>query len=355
MSVLYPVILAGGSGTRFWPLSRSALPKQFLPLASDRPLIVETFQRIRTLARPKQILVVCGKTHAPIVRRVLKQLPPGNILIEPIARNTAAAIGLAAVRIFKEDPGGILAVLPSDHHVAEPEQFRDCIRQAAALADEGYLVTLGIQPSRPETGFGYIRIGDPLPRHGRKVLAFVEKPTLERARIYAESGEYLWNSGIFLFRASAILQAFHQHLPELSKGFDALRRTKTKPAYDAQVRRIFRSAPAVSIDYGVMEKADNLAVVPGSFGWSDVGSFGALGEVKTADADGNIVVGNRAVLVDCHNCVVISGPRLLTLAAISDCVVVDSKDALMIVAKDKVQDVRRIVEAVRGHGLKNYL
>ncbi len=322
MSVLYPVILAGGSGTRFWPLSRSALPKQFLPLASDRPLIVETFQRIRTLARPKQILVVCGKTHAPIVRRVLKQLPPGNILIEPIARNTAAAIGLAAVRIFKEDPDGILAVLPSDHHVAEPEQFRDCIRQAAALADEGYLVTLGIQPRRPETGFGYIRIGDPLPRHGRKVLAFVEKPTLERARIYAESGEYLWN---------------------------------TKPAYDAQVRRIFRSAPAVSIDYGVMEKADNLAVVPGSFGWSDVGSFGALGEVKTADADGNIVVGNRAVLVDCHNCVVISGPRLLTLAAISDCVVVDSKDALMIVAKDKVQDVRRIVEAVRGHGLKNYL
>ncbi len=304
MSVLYPVILAGGSGTRFWPLSRSALPKQFLPLASDRPLIVETFQRIRTLARPKQILVVCGKTHAPIVRRVLKQLPPGNILIEPIARNTAAAIGLAAVRIFKEDPDGILAVLPSDHHVAEPEQFRDCIRQAAALADEGYLVTLGIQPSRPETGFGYIRIGDPLPRHGRKVLAFVEKPTLERARIYAESGEYL---------------------------------------------------SAVSIDYGVMEKADNLAVVPGSFGWSDVGSFGALGEVKTADADGNIVVGNRAVLVDCHNCVVISGPRLLTLAAISDCVVVDSKDALMIVAKDKVQDVRRIVEAVRGHGLKNYL
>ncbi len=303
MSVLYPVILAGGSGTRFWPLSRSALPKQFLPLASDRPLIVETFQRIRTLARPKQILVVCGKTHAPIVRRVLKQLPPGNILIEPIARNTAAAIGLAAVRIFKEDPDGILAVLPSDHHVAEPEQFRDCIRQAAALADEGYLVTLGIQP----------------------------------------------------IRASAILQAFHQHLPELSKGFDALRRTKTKPAYDAQVRRIFRSAPAVSIDYGVMEKADNLAVVPGSCGWSDVGSFGALGEVKTADAHGNIVVGNRAVLVDCHNCVVISGPRLLTLAAISDCVVVDSKDALMIVAKDKVQDVRRIVEAVRRHGLKNYL
>jgi len=355
MNRLYPVILAGGSGTRFWPLSREALPKQFLALISKQPLIVDTFRRLEKLAGARRILIVCGKTHAAKVRRLLKAVPSENVLIEPRARNTAPAIGLAAVRVLKDDPNGILAVMPSDHYVADPEAFRDCVRRAAALAEDGHLVTLGIRPTQPETGFGYIRLGESLPHGGHKVLAFVEKPTLERARSYFESGEYLWNGGIFLFKASAILEAFRQHLPQLAQGLDALMHAENERLSAKRVRKIFQSAPAVSIDYGVMEKAGNLAVVPGNFGWSDVGSFSALWEVKPRDSQGNAVVGGKVVLVDCRNCLVISGSRLVTLAAISDCVVVDSKDGLLVIAKDKSQDVRRVVESVRTRGWKNFL
>jgi len=355
MNRLYPVILAGGSGTRFWPLSREALPKQFLALVSKQPLLVDTFRRLQKLASARRILIVCGKTHAAKVRRLLKAVPVQNVLIEPRARDTAPAIGLAAVRVFKNDPNGILAVMPSDHYVADPEEFRDCVRRGAALAEDGYLVTLGIRPTQPETGFGYIRVGESLPQGGRKVLAFVEKPTLERARSYFDSGKYLWNGGIFLFKASAILEAFRQHLPQLARGLDALVHAENKRAYAKLVRHIFGEGPAISIDYGVMEKAPNLAVVPGNFGWSDVGSFSALWEVKPQDSQGNTVVGGKAVLVDCRNCLVISGTRLVTLAAMSDCVVVDSKDALLVIARDKSQDVRRLVESVRTHGWKNFL
>jgi len=355
MNRLYPVILAGGSGTRFWPLSRERLPKQFLALVSKQPLLVDTFRRLQKLATARRILIVCGKSHAAMVRRLLKSVPGDNVLIEPRARNTAPAIGLAAVRVFKSDPDGILAVMPSDHYVADPEEFRDCVRRGAALAEDGYLVTLGIQPTQPETGFGYIRFGESLPQGGRKVLAFVEKPTLERARSYFESGEYLWNGGIFLFKAIAILEAFRRHLPQLAQGLDALVHARSDRVYAKLVLKTFRDAPAVSIDYGVMEKASNLAVVPGNFGWSDVGSFSALWEVKPRDSQGNAVVGGRAVLVDCRNCLVISGSRLVALAEMSDCVVVDSKDALLVIAKDKSQEVRRVVESVRTRRWKNFL
>lgn len=355
MKSLYPVILAGGSGTRFWPLSREGQPKQFLALVSKQPLIVDTFRRLQKLASASRILVVCGKRHAPKVRRLLKQVPAKNVLVEPVARNTSPAIGLAAVEVFKRDADGVLAVMPSDHHVADPNGFHECIRRGAALAEVGYLVTLGIQPTHPETGFGYIRVGEPLPQGGRKVLAFVEKPTLERARGYFESGEFLWNGGIFLFKASVILEAFRRHLPQLARGLDALLRAENHRAYAKLVPKAFRDTPAVSIDYGVMEKADNLAVVPGNFGWSDVGSFSALWELKPRDSQGNAMVGGKAVLVDCRNCLVISGSRPVTLAAMSDCVVVDAKDVVLVIAKDKSQEVRGVVESVRTRGWKNFL
>src|SRR5512140_1067693 len=204
---LFPVIMAGGSGTRFWPLSRTSRPKQFLALASDRPLIADTFRRLRGLAAPRNTFVVCGKLHAPQVRKLLGALPARNVVVEPVARNTAPAIGLAALHVAARDPSGIVAVLPSDHHVGDVPRFQAALLDAAEIAARGHLVTLGIQPSRPETGYGYIKVGAPFEGKGRRVEAFVEKPDAEKARAYLEGGDYLWNGGIFVFRADAMLKA----------------------------------------------------------------------------------------------------------------------------------------------------
>ncbi|MCI0574105.1 MAG: mannose-1-phosphate guanylyltransferase [Myxococcaceae bacterium] len=353
---LYPVIMAGGSGTRFWPLSRKARPKQFLPLASNQPLIVDTVTRLKGLASPKDTLVVCGPLHAPSVRKLVKGLPKANLLVEPVARNTAPAIALAALHVARRDPAGILVVLPSDHHVADLPGFRATLERAAAVAAQGLLVTIGIQPSHPETGYGYIRLGEALPQAGaRKVAAFVEKPDAATARSYLASGEYLWNGGIFLFRADAILEAFRKHMPDLAKGLDKLAPKVGKRDEAATLERLFPKFPSTSIDYGVMEKADNIAVVPGDFGWSDVGSFGAIPEVRPADARGNVVSGKGAVVVDCDGCVVLADGRPLAVVGLKDVVVVDSGDAILVVPREKAQDVRKAVDALKERRLEKYL
>jgi mannose-1-phosphate guanylyltransferase len=345
---LHPVIMAGGSGTRFWPLSRKARPKQFLPLASKNPLITDTVARLKGLASVKDTLVVCGPVHAKQAARLVKGLPKANLLVEPVARNTAPAIALAALTVAARDPEGVLVVLPSDHHVADPKGFRQTLAEAARVAAQGHLVTLGITPSRPETGYGYIQLGEALPDGGRQVKAFREKPDAETARRYVESGEFLWNAGIFLFRADTILAAFAEHMPEMSKGLEALRESVGKRTHAAVLKRVFPKLPSVSIDYGVMEKAKNLAVLPGDFGWSDVGSFSAIPEVRPADAHGNVVSGPEAVLVDCQGCVVLADKRPLALVGLTDMVVVDSGDAVLVVPKDKSQDVRKVVEALKA-------
>lgn len=358
---LYPVVMAGGSGTRFWPLSRKARPKQFLPLASEAPLIVDTVDRLKGLSRPKQTLVVCGPVHAPSVKKLVKGLPRGNVVVEPVARNTAPAIALAALHVAKRDPEGILVVLPSDHHVADVPGFRRTLEQAAEVARQGLLVTIGIKPSRPETGYGYIRVGDPLPSEAsrqagaRKVSAFVEKPDLATAQGYLASGDYLWNAGIFLFRADAILDAFRRHMPELARGLEKIAARLGKRDEAAVLRKHFPKLPNVSIDYGVMEKADNIAVLPADFGWSDVGSFGAIPEVREADAQGNVVSGKGAVVVDCQDCVVLADGRPLAVVGLKDMVVVDSGDSVLVVPREKAQDVRKAVEVLKARKLEKYL
>lgn len=345
---LYPVIMAGGSGTRFWPLSRKARPKQFLPLTSNKPLIAETAARLTGLAKPKDVRVVCGKAHEKAVKQALK-LPPGNVVVEPVARNTAPAIALAAAHVAAKDPAGILAVLPSDHHVADVPGFKRVLAAAAAVAEGGHLVTIGIKPSRPETGYGYIRVGEPLTGEARKVQAFVEKPDLETAKRYVESGEYLWNGGIFLFRADAILAAFREHMPELWKGLEKIQAAVGKRTYAGVLAKVFPKLPSTSIDYGVMEKASNIAVVPGDFGWSDVGSFAALPEVRKADEKGNIVSGKGAVVVDCEGCVVLAtDDRPLAVVGMKDVVAVDAGDAVLVVPREKSQEVRKVVEALKA-------
>ncbi|WP_426744917.1 mannose-1-phosphate guanylyltransferase [Myxococcus faecalis] len=352
---LYPVIMAGGSGTRFWPLSRQARPKQFLPLASKLPLITDTAQRLKGLATVKNTFIVCGPLHAKAAAKLVKGLPKPNLLVEPVARNTAPAIALAAVQVAARDPKGVMVVLPSDHHVADVPGFKRVLEQAARIAEGGHIVTLGIQPNRPETGYGYIQVGDALEGGGRAVKAFKEKPDPQTAQAYVSSGEYLWNGGIFVFRADVILAAFEQHMPEMKKGLKALRDAAGKRTFGAVLKKVFPKLPSISIDYGVMEKASNIAVLPGDFGWSDVGSFAAIPEVRPADAHGNVISGDLAVVVDCKGCIVLADKRPLSVVGLTDVVVVDSGDAVLVVPREKSQDVRKVVEALKARKLQKYL
>lgn len=354
---IYPVIMAGGSGTRFWPLSRKDRPKQFLALAGDEPLLAATVSRLPPLARPRETFVVCGPAHAAAARKMLPKLPEQHFIIEPCARNTAPCVGLAALHVARKDPRGVIVMLPADHHIAKPAAFRDAIASAADLAERGSIATIGIKPSRPETGYGYLKIGPRLAAKGRKgkgaahkVERFVEKPDVVTAARYLADGGYLWNSGIFAFRADVILEEIRRAMPVLGEQLDAIDAALGKPAYKKTLQRVFPECPSISIDYGVMEKSTRIAVVPADFGWSDVGSFAALPDVKPTDQAGNVAEGD-AVLVDAHNAVVLAkGGRPVAVVGIDDVVVVDAGDAVLVCRRDRAQDVRQAVEALSRSG-----
>jgi mannose-1-phosphate guanylyltransferase len=345
---IFPVIMAGGSGTRFWPLSRVARPKQFLPLATKKPLIEETLARLLPLAPVARASVVCGQAHAGLVKKALPKLPAKNVLVEPSARNTAPAIALACVHVAKQNPAGILVVVPSDQHVADVKAFGAAVRAAVEVAKTGAIVTLGITPTRPETGYGYIKQGAPLSGGAYAVDAFVEKPNRETAQHYLDSENYLWNAGIFVFRADAMLEAFARLMPELSKAFVAIGRAVGTTQYAKVLAREWKKVPSTSIDYGVAEKATNIAVVPCDCGWSDVGSFNALPEVRPVDAHGNVVVGEGAIVLDTTGSVVLAQGRPLAVVGMRDVVVVDAGDAVLVLPKERSQDVRQVVEALKA-------
>ncbi len=351
---VFPVIMAGGSGTRFWPLSRASRPKQFLPLSTSRPLIVETLARLKGIAPPKRSFVVCGAVHAPLVRKTLLSLPKQNVLVEPQARNTAPAIALAAAHVARQNPLGIVVVIPSDQHVADVPAFQAALNDAISVAKEGHIVTLGIHPTRPETGYGYIQVGDALSGAAKQVKRFAEKPDRPTAEQYLVSGEYLWNAGLFVFRADVMLEAFARHMPELAKPLDAIRAVLGTKKEAAVVKREFPKMPATSIDYGVAEKASNMAVVPCRCGWSDVGSFNALPEVRPLDAAGNVSSGTT-FLIDSTGCVVMAKDKPIAVVGMTDVVVVDAGDAMLVLPKEKSQDVRKVVEALKAKKLVRYL
>jgi len=337
---LHAVILAGGSGTRFWPLSRAKKPKQFLSLVTDRTLIAETFVRVEPLCSAERTWVVCGKDHVAGVREALPGLDQKHLLVEPAARNTAPAIGLACVHALREDPDATLMILPSDHHIARPDEFRAALSAAAQASQNGDLLTLGIQPTRPETGYGYLRRGAEKGPGVFAVDAFVEKPDAATAQRYLQDPAYSWNAGIFVFRADAMLEALRRHLPKVHEGL-------TRGGD-------FAGLQSISIDYGVMEPESQttrrIALVPGDFGWSDVGSFAALPEVRAVDARGNAVSGD-AIAIDCEDCVVLSeGKRLVAVVGLRGLCVVDAGDALLVVPRDRAQDVRAVVDALKARG-----
>lgn len=351
MSQTFAVIMAGGSGTRFWPLSRSSRPKQFLALTGKNSMIAETMKRLSGLTTPARTSVVCGERHAALVKKALPKLPKQNVVVEPEARNTAPAIALACAHVAHADPEGTIVVLPSDQHVADPAAFLESVHEAIAIAQTGFIVTLGIAPTRPETGYGYIRVGEPMTGTAKKVGAFVEKPNVQTAQEYLSSGNYLWNAGIFVFRVDVMLAAFASLMPDLYAALAPIRAAWGTKKASAALKRYFKQMPATSIDYGVAEKAPNIAVVPSSCGWSDVGSFNAIPEVRATDSNGNVSEGN-ALVIDCTGSIVLAQDKPVAVVGMKDVVVVDAGDAILVLPKDKSQDVRKVVEALKAQKAK---
>jgi mannose-1-phosphate guanylyltransferase len=343
---LWAVVLAGGSGTRFWPLSREKRPKQMLALTGRRALVAETVERLSPLVAPDRVRISCGRPHLRALQRLLPELPAGAFIVEPAPRNTGPAAALAAAVLRREDPDATILLLPSDHHVAQPDAFRAALASAAELAARGHIATLGLRPTRPETGYGYIERGEPLDdaagRATYRAARFVEKPPYERAVEMVAQGSYLWNAGIFAFRADALLGEMERHFPDAARA--AARRVPG---------RAYAALQSISLDYAIAERSDKVAVVPAAFGWSDVGSFASLPEVRAGDVDGNVFEG-RALLLGSRDCVVLAGDRPVAVVGATGLVVVDAGDALLVVPRERAQDVRKVSQALREMGLKKY-
>lgn len=347
--MIVPVILSGGSGTRLWPLSRKYYPKQFIPLTGERTLFQYTLERLGELARQAPVLVVCNHEHRFMVAEQLRGSGQARILLEPVGRNTAPAVAAGALEALKEDEGAILLVLPADHVIQDQAAFLAAVAQGREAAESGGLVTFGIVPTRPETGYGYIRAAK-AEGVARPVERFVEKPDLETAREYVESGEYFWNSGMFMFRADRYLAELEEFEPAM---LAACRAACAGAGRDLDFIRLdakaFAASPSNSIDYAVMERTRSAVVVPLEAGWSDVGSWDALQELGPADERGNVAIGD--VLADgSTNCYLRAESRLLATVGLHDHVVVETPDAVLVADRSRVQDVKALVDRLRREG-----
>lgn len=356
--MIVPVILSGGAGTRLWPLSRELYPKQLLPLVGEQTMLQETVTRLRGLADLGAPLVVCNESHRFLVAEQLRAIgvKPSAIVLEPVGRNTAPAVAVAALLAGAAGDDPLLLVLPADHVIADSAALRAAVQAGAGLAEEGRLLTFGIVPDKPETGYGYIRAGaplgvrgpDPSPFTPSAVAEFVEKPDLATAQRYVASGDYFWNSGMFMFRASAFLAELERFAPEM---LAACRKAVAVSARDLDFTRLdveaFAACPGDSIDYAVMEKTAAAAVIPLDAGWSDVGSWSALWEVGEQDASGNVLSGD-VLLEEVSNSFIYAGSRLVAAVGIEDHVVVETADAVLVARKDKVQQVKAIVQQLNA-------
>jgi mannose-1-phosphate guanylyltransferase len=356
MEHTYAVVMAGGVGARFWPESRARTPKQLLDLTGEgRAMIAATVARLSPDIPPARVIVVTGEITAGECARALPGVPPANILAEPVGRNTAACIGWAAVHALRRDPDAVLAVVPSDHLVADEAAFRASLRTAVAAARSGALVTFGVRPDRPETGFGYIEAGDEASPGVRAAARFVEKPDLLTAERYLASGRFLWNSGMFFFGARRILDEIRASMPSLADGLDAIAEVAGTAQEAEVVSRLYPSLEATSIDYGVMEKARGILVVPVSFGWSDLGSWDAAYDRSRKDAAGNALPAD-AVAVGSQGCLARApAGKLVALVGVRDLIVVDTGDALLVCRREGSQDVKAVVDALKARGRKDLL
>jgi mannose-1-phosphate guanylyltransferase len=347
---LYALVLAGGSGTRLWPHSRSRKPKQFLALGNGGTMLQETVARSAELLAPEHVYVATNAGYVPLVAEQLPAVPPANILAEPAGRGTAPCIGLAALHLRRRDPDAVMVVLSADHAIAHPDRLNAALAAAAAIAQSGHLVTLGVLPTAPSTGYGYIQQGDAL-QHVKgqaayRVRSFAEKPDRARAEAYLAGGDYFWNAGIFIWRADRILQELAAHRPVLAHALSLIDQAIDTPAYDSVLASVWNEIENVAIDIAVMERTGYAAVIPVDLGWSDVGDWAALADTLPQDEAGNAVIGSH-IGVDTRNSLIFGNGRVVATIGVADLVIVDTHDALLICPRDRAQDVKTMVGWVR--------
>jgi len=342
--MVYAVIMSGGLGSRFWPKSRRSLPKQFLKTVGDKTMVECTVDRIKNIIPEDRINVVTNNSYVPIIQKLLN-IPDENIFMEPQNKETASCIGLAAVKLLKRDFDAVMVVLPSDHVIGGQESFESTLKSAIKLASEGdYLVTMGITPTRPESGYGYIEKGEEISSGIFKVKRFVEKPNADVARSFLEKGSYLWNSGMFVWRAERLLKEIKKYLPDLFKSLMRIYEYIGTPLEEQIINEEYMKIDGISIDFGVMQRTHRAAVIDTNFVWDDIGSFTAMERFMHPDESGNILVGAEHSLLDVRNTTILGDRRLIAAIGLEDMLIVDTEDVVLICPKSRCQDIKELVK-----------
>lgn len=345
---MYIVIMAGGGGTRLWPKSREKKPKQLYALINEKSLIKNTVHRLLPLTSWEKLFIVTNKLHAKEIKKDIPKISP-HLISEPAIRNTAPCISLSALFLRKKDKNAICAFLPSDHYIEKEKEFRRILKKAGEVAKKDYLVTIGIRPTDPETGLGYIKMGKPINNDTYEVERFVEKPNLKKAKEFLKSGQYLWNAGMFIGKADYLLSLFKKHLPKI---YQSLMKIEKNPKL---LKREYEKMENISMDYGIVEKTKKIAVLPAEIGWSDIGNWRTLLDILSKKLGENVVVGCKHIGVDTKGCLIHGTERLVATIGLKDIIVVDTPDVVFVCHKKDAQRVKEIIEKLKKGGGKEYL
>lgn len=353
------VIMAGGRGERFWPRSRVSTPKQFLNLVGDKTMLQLTVERVADLVGISGTYIVAGSDFKEIIMEQVPQLPQENFISEPCGRDTAAAIGLAALVLERKDPRQVMIVLPADHYITEVPRFQKVLKSAVAAAWRGEdIVTLGISPNRPETGYGYIFQGELYDTFAGtpayRVARFLEKPDYAKAVRFLSSGNYLWNSGMFIWRVDLLRQLIEEHIPQLAQGLHRIGQAMGTEQYPAVLEKVYARLPKISVDYGILEKAEKVLVLRGDFGWDDIGSWTALERYAEKDERGNVMEG-RGVLLDTNDTFIYSPGKTVGVIGVENLIVVNDRDSFLVCHKERAQEIKKVVQALKDKGLDEVL